>query len=60
MRLETLCVHAGTGPDPVTGGITAPELPIDVALEGGGQVDRRGDAAGHGIRSGAGVDAEGL
>ena len=24
MRLETLCVHAGTGPDPVTGGITAP------------------------------------
>jgi len=24
MRLETICVHAGTGPDPVTGGITAP------------------------------------
>ena len=24
MRIETLCVHAGTGPDPVTGAITLP------------------------------------
>src|SRR5512134_1362263 len=24
MRFETLCVHAGTGPDPVTGAITLP------------------------------------
>ena len=24
MRIETLCVHAGTGPDPVTGAITPP------------------------------------
>ena len=28
MRLETLCVHAGTGPDPVTGAVT---LPISLA-----------------------------
>src|SRR5688572_25707631 len=37
-----------------------PELTVDVALERGGQVDRRGNAAGHGIGSGAGVDAEGF